>query len=163
MIETDERPGVETASTESTSELQELAKLVGDQAQKVLRKVPLLGPIAWLMLQQPSTRYQLLSDLESRIMPALILDQSKLYMRDEIPIGYMSWAKLSNDVAQRYQQKPHLIAPSEWNSGNEIWIIDLIAPFGGGQPMVQELKRLFSDVEIKQLVYVDQKVEIIRH
>lgn len=35
-------------------------------------------------------------------MAALVLDQAKLYMRDGAPVAYVSWAKLSEEVAQRY-------------------------------------------------------------
>jgi cytolysin-activating lysine-acyltransferase len=73
-------------------------------------------------------------------MPALVLDQAKLFMRDNAPIAYVSWAKLSEDVAKRYQAAPHHLSASDWNSGEQIWIVDLCTPFGGMQEVMKDLR-----------------------
>ena len=118
----------------------ELQALLKQQADKVMSKIPLLGAVSWLMMQQGSTRHTLLSELEWRVMPPLMLDQAKLYMKDKMPIAYVSWAYLSEEVAARYQQGPHHLAPSDWKSGNQPWLIDLFAPYGGAADVLQSLK-----------------------
>ena len=120
---------------------QDLAGFAKAQAQKVISKIPLLGAVAWLMMQQNTTRHTLLSELEWRVMPPLVLEQAKLYLRDEAPIAYVSWARLSEAAAARYQLPPHHLANNDWKSGDQNWIIDLCTPFGGGSDIINELRR----------------------
>ena len=120
---------------------QELAGFAKAQAHKVMAKIPLLGAIAWLMMQQSTTRHTLLSELEWRVMPALVLDQAKLYLRDDAPIAYVSWARLSDVAAARYQQAPHHLASGDWQSGSQNWLIDLCTPFGGASDIITELRQ----------------------
>lgn len=103
------------------------------------------------MMQQSATRHTLLSELEWRVMPPLMLDQAKLYMRDKAPLAYVSWACLSEDAAKRYQQAPHHLMPSDWKLGEQVWIVDLCAPFGGGQEVLKDLREnVFKGKEIHQ-------------
>jgi cytolysin-activating lysine-acyltransferase len=117
----------------------EAIKLAIEQAKSVLKKLPLLGPIAWLCMNSPQHRNQFIADLEWRVMPALVLDQAKLYMRDEAPVAYASWAFLSPEAAERYRATGRL-APGDWKSGSEAWLIDLVAPFGGGGDVINDVK-----------------------
>lgn len=123
------------------SEIQVLTALAKKQATAALEKIPLLGAVAWLMLQQSSTRNSLLADLEWRVMPALVLGQAKLYMREQAPLAYVSWAKLSEDVAQRYRQAPHHLAAGDWKCGEQIWLVDILAPFGGAQELLADVRQ----------------------
>ena len=128
----------------------EAIKLAIEQAKSVLKKLPLLGPIAWLCMNSPQHRNQFIADLEWRVMPALVLDQAKLYMRDEAPVAYASWAFLSPEAAERYRATGRLV-PADWKSGPEAWLIDLVAPFGGGGEVLK-------DVQEKMLVGREVKV-----
>ena len=132
-------------------ESQDLATYAKEQAQRVMSKIPLLGAVSWLMMQQSATRHTLLSELEWRVMPALVLDQAKLFMRDNAPVAYVSWARLSEEVAKRYQQAPHHLSASDWKSGEQIWIVDLCTPFGGMQEVMKDLREsVFLGQEIHQ-------------
>ena len=132
-------------------ESQDLANYAKEQAQRVMSKIPLLGAVSWLMMQQSATRHTLLSELEWRVMPALVLDQAKLFMKDNAPVAYVSWARLSSDVAKRYQEAPHHLSVSDWKSGEQIWIVDLCAPFGGMQEVMKDLREsVFLRQEIHQ-------------
>jgi cytolysin-activating lysine-acyltransferase len=132
-------------------ESQDLASYAKEQAQRVMSKIPLLGAVSWLMMQQSATRHTLLSELEWRVMPALVLDQAKLFMRESAPIAYVSWARLSEDVAKRYQKAPHQLSASDWKSGEQIWIVDLCTPFGGMQEVMKDLREsVFPGKEIHQ-------------
>lgn len=135
------------------AELQQLANVAKAQAARVMEKIPVLGAVAWLMMQQPGARHTLLSELEWRVMPALVLEQAKLYMRDGAPIAYVSWAKLSDRTVQRYLEAPHHLTSSDWKSGDQIWIIDLLAPFGGAAEVLKELREtVFAGQAIHQLM-----------
>ena len=120
---------------------QEILSFAKDQAQQMFQKLPMLGPVTWLMMQQPHTRHTLLSELEWRVLPAMVQDQARLYMRGDAPLAFVSWARLSKEVAQRYRMSPHQLSFNDWNSGHELWLIDLVAPFGGTAKVMETLRK----------------------
>lgn len=129
-----------------------LAEVLRKQAHHVAGKLPLLGAVGWLMMQQAATRHTLLSELEWRVMPPLVLEQAKVYLRDQSPVAYVSWAYLSEGAAQRYQSAPHHLGTGDWKSGEQIWIIDLMAPFGGASEVVRDLSEsVFAGRTVHQL------------
>ncbi len=135
------------------AETQKFLELAGEQAKRVISKVPLLGAVAWLMMQQSGMRHTLLSELDWRVMPPLMLDQAKLYMKESTPIAYVSWAKLSDAVAQRYCTAPHHLTAADWQSGEQVWIIDFVVPFGGAAEIMNELRKTeFAGKIVHQLV-----------
>lgn len=121
-------------------ELAGLAELAKKQAHKVLGKIQLLGPVTWLMMQQAYSRHTLLSELEWRVLPALVLDQAKLYMKDDAPVAFASWARFSEAAAQRYRNSPHQLTAADWASGDQVWLIDVFTPFGGAQDVLKDLR-----------------------
>lgn len=131
---------------------QEIAQQAQQQAQAVFRKLPLLGPVAWLMMQQGASRHAFISDLEWRIMPPLLLDQAKLYMKGDAPLAFVSWARLSDAAITRYRTVPHHLAPSDWNSGDKVWIVDLFAPFGDTDKVFKDVREnIFPSSTLYQL------------
>lgn len=67
-------------------------------------------------------------------------------------MAFVTWARLSPEAAERYRRAPHRLAPADWKSGDQIWIVDLVAPFGGAQEAIRELKeKLFPGQAIFQL------------
>lgn len=142
----------DTSPAMSPEEAQKVIAFAKEQAGKMFQKLPLLGPVTWLMMQQTHTRHTLISELEWRVIPALMLDQAKLYMRDESPLAYVSWARLSPELAQRYRHPPHQLSFNDWNSGDAIWLVDVVAPFGGLPKIMEELRhQVFAGQVIHQL------------
>ncbi|MDO9089252.1 MAG: toxin-activating lysine-acyltransferase [Burkholderiaceae bacterium] len=136
----------------SSQDIDHLMQRAKAEAKSFLGRLPTLGPIVWLMMQQSATRHTLLSELEWRVLPALMHKQAKLYMRDESPLAYVSWARLSDEAATRYRQSPHHLTAPDWNSGDQIWLIDLLTPFGGAKELLEELRReVFPGQPVHQL------------
>ena len=143
-------------------ELAELAALAKKQAQKVISKIPLLGPVTWLMMQQSASRHTLVSELEWRVLPPLMLDQAKLYLKDEALIAFVSWARLSDAAAQRYKDAPHQLTMTDWTSGDQVWLIDVLTPFGGAQDVLKDLReKVFPGQVIYQLVPLPEAPKVI--
>ena len=141
----------------------ELAEFAKIQAQKVMSKIPLFGAVSWLMMQQSGTRHTLLSELEWRVMPALVADQAKLYLRHDAPLAYVSWARLSDEAEERYKNHPHHLVSSDWKSGDHNWIVDLFTPFGGASDIINELRNtVFKGQALNQFsVAADGKLSVI--
>lgn len=133
-----------------------MRETVEQQARLVMKKIPILGAVAWLMLQKGATRNALLADLEWRVMPPLVLEQCKLYLRSDAPTGFVSWARLSPEVAKRYRSYPHQLAASDWRTGEDIWLVDFLVPFGGAQDVLQDLRStVFAGKAVHQLAPQD--------
>ena len=136
----------------SEAELGRLVGMLKTQAHAVATKIPLLGSIAWLMMQQSSTKHTFLAELEWRVMPPLLLDQAKLYVRDEMPLAFVSWARLSEDAVARYASPPHRLAPPDWHSGEQVWLVDMFTPYGGSAEVLDDLRtKVFPGKTLFQL------------
>jgi cytolysin-activating lysine-acyltransferase len=139
-------------SSLSDDELRHLADLVKTQAKSAIGKLPLLGPVAWLMMRHPNTRHLSMVDLECRVMPALVLEQAKLFMREGMPLAFVSWARLSEGAALRFRTAPHRLAQADWKSGAEVWLVDVFTPFGGAAELIKDLREnVFSGEAVHQL------------
>jgi cytolysin-activating lysine-acyltransferase len=123
------------------TENEKLMQFAAEQAQRVIKKIPLLGPVSWLLMNNPSTRHAFFADLEWRVMPPLVLEQAKLYMKGEMPTAFVTWAYLTETVVERVVRPPFHLAPGDWKSGDKVFLIDLIAPYGGAAEVLADLKQ----------------------
>jgi cytolysin-activating lysine-acyltransferase len=63
------------------------------------------------------------------------------------------WASVNDAVAARLAEGGVRMGPQDWTSGDQLWIVEVIAPFGGHDAMVADLKeRVFPGREIRALV-----------
>jgi cytolysin-activating lysine-acyltransferase len=113
-------------------------------ARKELGKLPLLGPVMWLYGRDPQRKYTFAADMDWRLLPPLVLEQCKLYNKQEMPWAYFSWATVSSEVDQRMRSATPVIAPHEWHSGSIPWLIDIVMPFGEDLPLIQEVVSSFA-------------------
>lgn len=97
--------------------------------------------ILWLMTRTPSHRHFFIADAEWLIFPPIARAQFRIY-RDEkgSPAGCVLWATLSDEVQARVESGTTRLAPADWNSGDNLWIIDVIAPQGKAGAMVEDMR-----------------------
>lgn len=107
-----------------------------------------LGEVAWLMTQSELHRDWPIASLMQWVIPALLNDQYRLYRRENKPIGYVSWGRLSAEVETRYARDPSSLQPIDWTSGERLWILDWIAPFGGTKAISRDLKNKVFPSEV---------------
>ena len=107
-------------------------------ATQELSKLPLLGPALWLFARDPQRRFTFIADIDWRLMPPLVLDQCQLYKKQDLPWGFCTWANVSDAVDARLRSQAPLIAPHEWRSGENAWLVDVVAPFGDADALIQE-------------------------
>ena len=63
-------------------------------------------------------------------------------------MAYVSWAFLSEEAEETFVATQN-IAPKDWNSGDNLWIVDVLTPFGGTSKVFQELnEKIFKDRDI---------------
>jgi len=135
------------------AEIERQREVAAEHAKALLEKLPLLGPVVWLYMHAPSHKHLFLTDVEWMIIPPMALNQYKLYMKEEAPLAYASWAFVDEETEKRLLSGRIRLAPKDWKSGDRLWLIDLVAPFGGGKDVLKDIRdNVFPTQPIKQLV-----------
>lgn len=146
----------------STTEVEENILAEEGSAVEAARELPdpsiiaaanqVLGQISWLMMRSPTHRHLFLSDLEWLLMPPLLMRQFRIFRQNRLPVGFVSWARLSEDAEKRFTANGHRLRPGDWNSGDRPWIVDVVAPFGGASRMLRSIREgVFPEAEVKVL------------
>lgn len=100
-------------------------------------KAAAFGEIMSVLLQSPRHRHVTLAVLAKQMLPAFLTNQFVLARAKPdnsdappTPVGTVFWASVSDDVDRRLTAdltKPIELAAEEWQSGDTIWLIDIVA------------------------------------
>ncbi len=126
-----------------------------------------LGEIVWLMGQSTAHRQMFISDLEWLMMTPLMNKQFRMFYQElpgqrasQRPVGVAFWAFASQEVEDRLLSGNSRLQPQDWTSGDRAWLTEVIAPFGGGHAIVQDIKaKVFPDRDFRVLTIKDGKRE----
>lgn len=93
----------------------------------------LLGEMTWLLTQSPLHRALAIGDLEWLVMPALINEQFYIFRDGDRPVGLALWAHCDAAAVRKLDggmtEPENRLTLAEWSSGDQTWLVDLIAPF----------------------------------
>ena len=95
--------------------------------------------IIWLLSQSQTHRFMFIADLEWAILPPYRLRQFRIFRNSKTPMALATWAAVSDPVLERMKRVGPRLRPNEWNSGKNIVLMDVVAPFGGLDKVVEEL------------------------
>lgn len=79
------------------------------------------------------------------VLPAIELEQILFAFceRSGQPRGYITWAFVTASVAESLKSdKNRILSRDEWNEGDLIWIMDVVAPFGDAHAIIQQFLSL---------------------
>ena len=106
----------------------------------------------WLLTQSPEYKYMFLADLDWAIIPPYLLNQYRIFYKDEKPMASVCWATVNDEVLARLKKLGTRIRPREWNCGEHVVVMGVVAPFGGGEQVLEEVKRtLFAGKVVHML------------
>ena len=89
------------------------------------------GAAAWLMMHSSAHRNAPLQLLGSLVLPAIRHRQFVIASDNGQPVFYLAWAWLDAEAESRYLRlPPQSMLASDWTSGDRLWLLDWIAPFG---------------------------------
>jgi cytolysin-activating lysine-acyltransferase len=113
----------------------------------------LLGEMTWLLTQSPIHKAMMIADLEWLVMPALIHQQFYLFREGQQPVGLALWAKCTPEAEKKLErgmiEPENRLTLEEWNNGDRIWLVDLIAPFATAENRQREI--MIADLIAKPL------------
>lgn len=98
-----------------------------------------LGEITWLMSQSPVHKQMFISDLEWFAMPAILIEQFRIFNGPQSPVAVAFWANVTSETDTRLREGAFKLRPDEWRGGNIPWLIELISPFGGQEEIFKDL------------------------
>jgi cytolysin-activating lysine-acyltransferase len=122
-----------------------------------------LGEIVWLMSQSPLHKQFFISDLEWFVMTPILQQQFRLFYAKNKPVGVVLWAFANDEVAKRLSEGTTKLRPQDWKSGDQLWVVEAIAPFGGPEAMIKNLKsQVFADRELRYLTMTPEGKKEVR-
>ncbi len=71
----------------------------------------------------------------------ILLRQFQVVFTEGRAVAFAAWAYLSEDAEARLQEPNARFAPIDWKSGDRLWLVNLFAPFGHGEAVLQELRQ----------------------
>lgn len=149
--------GQQECKTSEAGNNEAFRKQIHAQSLNVLKRLPAMGPIIMLYMQSAHRRFHFISDLEWLLMPPLVNGQCKLYMKKEYPISFISWAFVSEEVEARMLKNGGKLRPEDWKSGDRLWVIDIVAPFGGVENMLTDVRKKEFPGQVVRLIAPDPK------
>ncbi len=125
--------------------------MVGEK-RNILSQMPpeqrsrLFGDIMTLMLNSPTHLNYKIQHFNSVVLPPVQLNQYRIYHdAKKRPVGFVSWAMLSDKSEDKFLNKSEKLTLEEWNSGDKIYIMEFIAPFGHAQKIAEDLKKRYPN------------------
>jgi len=139
------------SDSNKTENLQDIAEKMLEASRSMAKKLPILGNVVWLYQQSQAHKFLFFQDIEHRLVPALNLEQYKLYLHSKsggLPMAFASWAYLSEEAEQAYIETQR-IKPADWRSGKNLWLIDAVTPFADGYELFNQVyEELFRDKDV---------------
>ncbi len=108
------------------------------------------GNMVTVMMQSPHHQRVPLSELHSRLVPALAANQFRIAEVAKegsgvtIPVGLIIWACVSNELHEKMKQqldRPIMLKGDEWTSGDNLWIIDVVGAERFLAPLLTRLRK----------------------
>lgn len=88
------------------------------------------GDLMFLAFRSPRHARMNVAGLRTYLEPPLVAGQTRIFRFDDVPRAMYTWAWM-NAEAERKLITGEPLAPEDWQSGENLWIIDLIAPYRG--------------------------------
>lgn len=98
-------------------------------------RLALLGKVTWLWMNSPLHADWPIHLAARFLLPAIESDQLLVLEREGLPVAYCSWAWLSLEAELAYLADPSNVLAHDWHSGDRLWFIDWVAPFGAADSL----------------------------
>lgn len=102
----------------------------------------LVGEITSLLMASKVHRKYQIRDIADVVFPAINLGQYKIYRNaSRQPIALVTWGKFSSEVEKKYLKGNPVLTEQELNSGDRLYFLDFIAPYGQAKQVTSHLKK----------------------
>lgn len=109
----------------------------------------MLGAAVWLAAHSATHRHWSIEDAQRLFAVPVDLQQICIWHDGRRPVALLTWAHLSPEVEAMYRARAGKLRPEHWRSGDRLWAIDFIAPFG----RVAECRHLVQQIAGNQVMH----------
>jgi cytolysin-activating lysine-acyltransferase len=128
--------------------------LLGAQSV-VLNEAQTLGTVAWLLLHSELHKKLAIGQLATMYIPAIKCGQYILGIENDTAVFYAAWTKLSFEEERTFlTHGPLAITPESWQSGDRVWFMDWVAPFGHSQQAFKHLREQLWTQGLARALYL---------
>lgn len=120
-----------------------------------------LGQITWLWINSSLQKDWPTHLLGTNAIPAIAHRQFLLLKQGGLPVAYCSWAFLDACAERRYLADAHSLTLADWVSGERMWLVDWVAPFGHSFALYRQMRARFPDA-IARAIRVDAEKKTAR-
>ncbi|WP_330202897.1 protein-lysine palmitoyltransferase [Cyanobacterium sp. Dongsha4] len=102
----------------------------------------ILGEIVFLMGSCDNSKKYPVSFIINYLLPSIHLNQYRIYrtVKENKPIGFVCWAFVNDQVEEQLIKNDINLTIEERKSGEILYILYFIAPFGHAKKITQDLK-----------------------
>jgi cytolysin-activating lysine-acyltransferase len=111
-------------------------------AKDINDKSTLIGRVITLMLDSSIYLNDTLAEVRQMLTAPIFTDQAMIMVNDGKVTGYCSWAFLSDEAEKKYIADSNSLEITDWKSGDNIWLIDVITPFDNGTALLNEARKV---------------------
>lgn len=155
----------EPAAQENLSD-EQVQHAIGESQQALMA----VGHIMTFMMNAEDLKTATLAQARSIVWPAVTHQQFIVAMGQSTrtghvtPVGVALWANVSDEIDQRLERetdKPFNLGPTDWNSGNNTWLIMLAGDGRAISPLVADMQnRQLNGRRVKMRVAQDGVVTV---
>ncbi len=95
------------------------------------------------MTQSPIHKAMQIDALEWLCMPALLKRQFYIFRDGDQPVGLALWARCTEHTEKKLDkgmiEPENRLSLEEWDAGERVWLVDLIAPFATAENKHREI------------------------
>jgi len=115
---------------------------LGQSQPKIPDSMALYGALTFLAARCPKHRRYPAALLDRLFLPAVENRSAKIFPNAAgLPVAAMIWTHMSKGAADRMIAGNHVPEAADWDSGPDLWILDVMAPFGQGRTIARHFAR----------------------
>ncbi len=120
-----------------------------------------IGEFAFLCFYSKLHRKWSMEMIARSFEPPIYLKQFQVYRARDVPRGLVTWARMDSATEAKFIQGNGLDTYEEWNSGENLWIVDIISPWGHGKAMIENIKKFIPGTLVKTLRVRGNKKQVV--
>ena len=113
------------------------------RSHDLARALRLLAPVLELYESSPLHFIQPVQMLFDRVFPSLLNGQFRLLVKNGRPQSFLNWAWLTPQLSAELLAGRPAIGPDEWQSGNELWFMEIVAREGTLDAAIRDAQAQF--------------------
>jgi len=93
------------------------------------------------------------------VIPAIKANKYKIFYKDTMPRGFITWANMSAEVSNKYEKGDYVLRMDDINSGDDVWITEFVTPHDDNSEDGDDRKHIIKN--LKEDLFKNDKVRVL--